>query len=740
MNFWMTLEVGSIQLTMTFMHFLWQGALVGLLFLVAMRFTSRSSAQVRYLIACATLACLPLCVLVTFVVVNRNGGSIWIAAGPVETDSVVRPNLGMDSVTSGFDAEDTVHSEAEALGFAQPELTVPQTGRFWQPILKKSAPFLSLVYFVGVVVMLARLSISMSGCRRLRSTMKSVKDPALLEMVRRRASQMRMAFVPLVAICDRVTVPVVIGILKPTILLPPALLCGLDANQLAAILSHELAHIRRHDLLVGFVQRVVESALFFHPVTWWISRRVRFERELCCDDLATSDCGRLLYADALLQMAELCARKRGMAIGPQLQMLAADGADASQLGIRIRRLLGEETAPPVLVSRRWLAMFVLGFAVLGASAIGSAQTQNTPADEAAVAAKDSEADGKPAAEEVEVRYPYCLVEFDQLSARPVSDAIEAFNRQSLESPIGRLEPPIGEQETLDAINAFVKLSHIPDNVKDKLREIVATKELPGTAYFRRFTRYDDGDSMHRVWWVRLVIDGNEGPVYSVPVRTKDLFSRPYTQMERQQNASDGVTLINRFSTYFQVAPNILLLREFDRDAQDRIVELAKSAIGGDAQAFEQLYRWEDVSAKTRGFVKDELDQLRDLKVESIEVRPRNFRGELVHWSAYQRYQPNLPIVGYLDIRYKSDAGDGASTKTLSLEMGESGDELKLVNYVKFGKAEFPNTITPRISIRGSIEPIADGAYFITTTVTNPGTLLSAHLSNEEIWKRSFAAR
>jgi beta-lactamase regulating signal transducer with metallopeptidase domain len=74
--------------------------------------------------------------------------------------------------------------------------------------------------------------------------------------------------VPVVALCQRVSVPVVVGILKPMTLLPPALLCGLDPNQLAAILSHELAHIRRYDLIVNLLQRIVEALLFFHPVTW----------------------------------------------------------------------------------------------------------------------------------------------------------------------------------------------------------------------------------------------------------------------------------------------------------------------------------------------------------------------------------------------------------------------------------------------------------------------------------------
>ena len=122
---------------------------------------------------------------------------------------------------------------------------------------------------------------------------------------------------------------------------------------------------------------------------------------------------------------------------------------------------------------------------------------------------------------------------------------------------------------------------------------------------------------------------------------------------------------------------------------------------------------------------------------SIEIRPRNFKAKMVHWSAYQRYQPNLPIVGYLDIEYKPATGESVPAKTLSLEMGKFGEELRLVNYIKQGERELPPTLGKGLSVSGQTEPLADGTYLMTTITTNPGTLLSAHLGNEEIWQRGF---
>src|ERR1017187_9214042 len=86
-------------------------------------------------------------------------------------------------------------------------------------------------------------------------------------------------------------VPVVMGYLRPVILMPVGLMTGLPAEQIEAILLHELAHIRRHDYLVNLLQIVVEGLVFYHPAVWWISSVMRAERENCCDDLVVATQG-----------------------------------------------------------------------------------------------------------------------------------------------------------------------------------------------------------------------------------------------------------------------------------------------------------------------------------------------------------------------------------------------------------------------------------------------------------------
>jgi beta-lactamase regulating signal transducer with metallopeptidase domain len=128
-----------------------------------------------------------------------------------------------------------------------------------------------------------------------------------------------------------VDAPTVIGFLKPVILLPTSALTGLSMQQLELLLAHELAHIRRHDYLVNILQSVIETLLFYHPAVWWVSHRIRVEREHCCDDVAVRVSGNaVVYAKALATLETLRHE-------PQLA-LAANGG---QLVKRIKRVLGK---------------------------------------------------------------------------------------------------------------------------------------------------------------------------------------------------------------------------------------------------------------------------------------------------------------------------------------------------------------------------------------------------------------
>jgi uncharacterized protein YnzC (UPF0291/DUF896 family) len=113
-------------------------------------------------------------------------------------------------------------------------------------------------------------------------------------------------------------------------MLPVTALTGLSEAQLQAVIAHELAHIKRLDSFVNVFQIIAETLLFYHPAVWWLNRRIRAERENCCDDVAISLCGNAVeYARALTLMEEWRS-------APVLAMAANRGS----LAARIKRLLG----------------------------------------------------------------------------------------------------------------------------------------------------------------------------------------------------------------------------------------------------------------------------------------------------------------------------------------------------------------------------------------------------------------
>jgi hypothetical protein len=130
--------------------------------------------------------------------------------------------------------------------------------------------------------------------------------------------------------CHRLDAPAVLGWFRPVVLLPMRALTGMDEQQIEAVIAHELAHIRRLDCFVNLFQIAVETLLFYHPAVWWVSQRIRAERENCCDDEAISICGdAMVYARALTLMEE-------WRTAPALMM----AANRSPLAERVVRLLG----------------------------------------------------------------------------------------------------------------------------------------------------------------------------------------------------------------------------------------------------------------------------------------------------------------------------------------------------------------------------------------------------------------
>ncbi|MCH2083873.1 MAG: M48 family metalloprotease [Saprospiraceae bacterium] len=167
----------------------------------------------------------------------------------------------------------------------------------------------------------------------------------------------------------QVGVPMVLGYLRPVILMPVGAINTLSTEEVEAILAHELAHIFRNDYLLNIIQSLIEILFYFNPAVWWISSAIRMERENCCDDIAVKLCGNsLTYAKALVGLQELQQRT------PSLVMTFSKGKN--QLLNRVRRILNQPQTNSNLMEK-FTATCMLLLALLFFSVGSGNATENT---------------------------------------------------------------------------------------------------------------------------------------------------------------------------------------------------------------------------------------------------------------------------------------------------------------------------------------------------------------------------
>ncbi len=357
------------------LHFIWQGAVVGTLTAAALALLRRSAADVRYVVSAIALSVMLTLPAVTAVQMWRtNIGGAGLPPSPgLRRTAVALAEAGQEGPTGigGIsdvrDASGTARLKAGPTGAqaSLTELAIPllRSGSVGQSLrLDGWLPVVLLGWLCGVMVLSLRLMSSWLWVQRMKTHGTEPARDGWQVIATRLSRRLHIGRTVTLLESMRVDVPTVIGWMRPVVLLPVSALSGLTPHQLEAILAHELAHIRRHDYLVNLLQTLVETLLFYHPAVWWLSSRIRIERENCCDDLAVSLCGDpLTYAQALADLEE---RRSGR---PELAMAATGGS----LLQRVRRLLGA----PSHAGRApgWLAGSV-SILVMLAVAAGTVQT------------------------------------------------------------------------------------------------------------------------------------------------------------------------------------------------------------------------------------------------------------------------------------------------------------------------------------------------------------------------------
>ncbi len=200
------------------------------------------------------------------------------------------------------------------------------------------AGWAALLWLVGTTLLAGRILVGFGILRRLRRHALVQRDGPLFEALRRARAALDFHPAVDVATSPSIRSPMVLGILRPLIVVPTQVVERLSPGELSLVLMHELAHVRRCDNLSLLLQRLVTAALFFHPALWLCGRMLRREAERACDDLVVCATGRPeAYARGLAQVAEGATLSDSPASRiPVMSTLAATESDLSQ---RIRRTL-----------------------------------------------------------------------------------------------------------------------------------------------------------------------------------------------------------------------------------------------------------------------------------------------------------------------------------------------------------------------------------------------------------------
>lgn len=342
--------------------------------------------------------------------------------------------------------------------------------------------------------------------------------------------------------------------------------------------------------------------------------------------------------------------------------------------------------------------------------------------------------GQPSAESIA-----CVIRQHD-DSRSLDEAVAEFNTDAAKNYVGKIQPKLTADEVAEVALEELDRAHVSDAAKSVLRDIVDNRKLPSNTFFRFYTRYDDGQKMRGVWWVRLVIKTEESGIYSLPVRTLDLYQRPYTQMERIQNSQNGLTLLNRFVSFYDQIPKAIAPTEFPEASKTNLVdEFQQGVKERDLQRLLKLFVWRKTKQGTREFVERELQSLLDQQVVDVSVRASQWDlNTMYHWSAFQHYKPNMPVTGYLDVTFVSPSDPWGEMQTLSFELGLGGQRLWLVNYMNGENSAMPK-VAPRLGMQGQVERMPGGHMLTSSIVDNPGELISGHVSNQEIRKRRYEA-
>jgi beta-lactamase regulating signal transducer with metallopeptidase domain len=308
-------------LGLTIIHSLWQGALIAMVLGMLMFFTRKFTSVTRYFLSVTALAFMLICPVYTFI---KNYNPEPAANNSTYADRLSdTPALKRDITTA------SENNEIIAEGHTAKLKSVPLKDFF-----NRHFPLIVTIWFAGIIFFTLKFIGALAYTQRLKYYRISQISEDWQKKTRLLCKKLNIGKAVKIYKSALAKVPMVIGLIKPVILLPVSAFTGLSPKQLESIIAHELAHILRRDYIINLLQSVVEILFFYHPAVWWINNVIRTERENCCDDIAIAQTGDSTdYARALASIQEHLLLNKSLA-------LSAAG-NKNKLLKRIKRLLNQ---------------------------------------------------------------------------------------------------------------------------------------------------------------------------------------------------------------------------------------------------------------------------------------------------------------------------------------------------------------------------------------------------------------
>ena len=331
------------------LHFLWQGALIAIVLAIVLKVLPTELSRTRYTLGMSALIVMLIVPSTAFIKGYAEIDAVEVTAAEVFSAAPIQHR------STGADGIQAVPMPSPG-NVAESTALEPEESPLWEQV----RTWFGVAWILGALFMALRLGWAWIHVSRLKSRFS---EPVSTELQQVFEQLMERAGIRTQVVLRQTNVfaeAVLIGWIKPAVLLPVSVVTQMSTDHIEAIIAHELAHVKRYDHMFAGIQAIVETVLFYHPAVWWVSHQVRVEREHCCDDLAAellNDTPR--YARALFELEN---QRTGFG---RFALSAQDGSLLS----RISRLTKKSTKNTTeMYPRTGVSTFIIA-AVIGCSLI-----------------------------------------------------------------------------------------------------------------------------------------------------------------------------------------------------------------------------------------------------------------------------------------------------------------------------------------------------------------------------------